>query len=511
MMKLPHYKLGIDVGGTTVDLVVIDSTGYLVKSCKIPLTDGIENCIIKGIKQLFQDESIQPQNCLSIHIGTTIALNSLLEISSLYKVGLLRIAGHYPDVPPAYEFPARQRQAILTSFETISGGREVDNQAISILDRVSIIDAIDKLLGAGTEAIGIISVFSPLYSEDEIYAENIIRQHFGEDIVLTLSSQLGGLGFIERENNTLVNTALKKVMKKSFAFLAATCKQLGFQCDYFITQNNGTLISLEEAVNFPLKTLCSGATNSLIGASKLAGLSHAIMVDIGGTSTDIGIVENSFPRTTFKLANIGGIPLNFHLPDISVLALGGGSIINELAITDQSLGYRVFSESRSVGGEHLTLFDIGNLLNNKVTENNIRITSPEADMLMKKCLEKISHTANELACGLKLPVVLVGGGAETIPDYFLNDEIIRPAHFGIANAYGAALAEISGVLDQIVYLDKNVEETLYELEQRVIQKVIAKGAAPGSVRLIEKTLLPLYYMPNQMTRVVMVAAGILGM
>jgi len=511
-MKTIRYKLGIDVGGTTLDFAVVDSQANLLFSYKLPIVTPLEQSIEIGILELISTYDFDPKNCLGIHIGTTIAINALLNLNSLYKVGILRIAGHSPELPPAYEFPSKVRTAIFSGYETISGGRELDNQAISGLKTSEIILAVNKLLSAGAEAIGIIAVFSPLYNEDECFAEAVIREHFKTHVPITLSHQLGSLGFIQRENNTLINTALKKTMSDSISSFSHCFNELGFICQFHMTQNNGTLISFDEAIQFPLKTISSGPTNSLVGACKLTGLQNAIVVDIGGTSTDIGIVENAFPHSSSQSARIADLPLSFTLPHLKIIALGGGSIFNHTSegyVPNGSLGAAIFSESQSVGGNYLTFFDIGNILNETLLPKNhtIKIDKNQAKAIMQFSIKKILEVVDSINFSRNLPIILVGGGAQIIPNEFLDKRFIRPKHYNVANAYGAALAEISGVISRIICLDKDPEIKLQALENEVREIAIANGSEPNKVRLIEKKLLPLFYMPNQMTLVHMLAAG----
>jgi N-methylhydantoinase A/oxoprolinase/acetone carboxylase beta subunit len=437
-MKAIKYKFGIDVGGTTLDFAVVDSKANLLFSYKLPIVAPLEQSIKTGIQELISTYDIDPKNCLGIHIGTTIAINALLNLNSLYKVGILRIAGHSPELPPAYEFPRKVRRAIFSGYETISGGRELDNQAISNLKAAEIILAVNKLLSAGAEAV--------------------IREHFKTHVPITLSHQLGSLGFLKRENNILINTAPIKTMRNSISCFSQCFNELGFICQFEMTQNNGTLISFDEAIQFPLKTISSGPTNSLVGACKLTGLQNAIVVDIGGTSTDIGIVENAFPHSSSQCAYIADLPLSFTLPHLKILALGGGSIFSNTSegyVLNGSLGAAIFSESQSVGGNHLTFFDIGNILNDTLLPKNhtIQIDKKQAEAIMQFNIKKILDVVDSLNHGRNFPVILVGGGAQNIPEEFLDKRFIRPKHYNVANAYGAALAEISGVISRIICLD----------------------------------------------------------
>ena len=95
----------------------------------------------------------------------------------------------------------------------------------------------------------------------------------------------------------------------------------------FLTQNDGTLINVETAMKYPVFTFSSGPTNSLRGASELTGLKDAVVVDIGGTSTDIALLMKGFPKPASAYVKVGGVRTNFKMPDTLCIGLGGGSLV----------------------------------------------------------------------------------------------------------------------------------------------------------------------------------------
>ena len=130
----------------------------------------------------------------------------------------------------------------------------------------------------------------------------------------------------------------------------------------FFTQNNGTILSLDEALKFPIKTISAGQNNSFIGATKLAKLADAIVVDIGGTSTDCGVVINGFPIKSLGISRIAGVLLSFSAPNVISISLGGGSLITvdsvwQIQIGPKSVEYNLYSRSLSFGGDIMTLAD----------------------------------------------------------------------------------------------------------------------------------------------------------
>ena len=324
------------------------------------------------------------------------------------------------------------------------------------------------------------------------------------------------MGFIERENTTVLNAALKRVMETGFRQLEDSILKLGLACPLFITQNNGSLIDLSYAIENPVLTISSGPTNSFIGASRLMELRHAVVVDIGGTSTDVGIIQNGFPRRSLNTSNIGGIDLNFSMPDVLSIALGGGSHVEMdghgiATVGPFSVGKDLFTNAISFGGKTLTLTDaalrFGCLSIEGTDPRAVPLTKDHANNVMQSCIQRIEKEINIMEADKKeLPILLVGGGARLLPEALLNRRCLIPEYGHVANAYGAALAEVTGCHDQVVSLTKR-EETLDKLKGQVLEKAILNGADPKNVQVVDLQIIPYNYVQDSMARVVLTAAG----
>lgn len=144
------------------------------------------------------------------------------------------------------------------------------------------------------ESFSISGVFSPCRSEQEERVADMIR-HECPNALITLSHQVAGLGLFERENVSILNACLRPLALRT---MKALQDSLPFEIPVFLTQNNGTLLSLEQCGRLPILTFASGSTNSMIGAAHLTGIQNAIVIDVGGTSTDIGVLMNGRPRQT---------------------------------------------------------------------------------------------------------------------------------------------------------------------------------------------------------------------
>ena len=301
-----------------------------------------------------------PPPIQGIYIGTTHATNAILQAKELYRVGVIRIAGHKPDSLPACAFwPPSLKQAAFAGCITIDGGFECDGRPITPFNPDQAKKAAETLLSMGAESIAIVGVFSPIISLQEEECKTSIQQVLTPAFPITLSSQIGGIGFIERENGTVLNSALKKPISQGFLQLEQLKKTFNLTCPLWITQNDGSIISIEQAIEYPLLTLSSGPTNSFMGAAKLSNVTDAIIVDIGGTSTDIGMIQNGYPKRSLNNVHIGGIDLNFRMPDVLSLPIGGGTYVEKNhTLSTQSCGKALREIAQIFGGKSLTLTDV---------------------------------------------------------------------------------------------------------------------------------------------------------
>src|SRR5690606_1733015 len=126
----------------------------------------------------------------------------------------------------------------------------------------------------------------------------------------------------------------------------------GIRAPFYISQNDGTLMTPNHVERYPVLTFASGPTNSMRGAARLAGLGDAMVVDIGGTTSDVGMLMQGFPRESAVAVAIGGVPTSFRMPDVLAIGLGGGSIVrdNGTRIGPDSVGYRITEEALVFGG-----------------------------------------------------------------------------------------------------------------------------------------------------------------
>jgi N-methylhydantoinase A/oxoprolinase/acetone carboxylase beta subunit len=251
------YTLGIDIGGTNTDAVLIDENKKIITFAKTYSTNPVEEGFYKVLSLLLEKTDISRKNIDEVIIGTTHGINSILEKKNLYKVGLIRIAGQFPEsIPPCFEWDKDLKSLILVDYVTINGGYECDGKKISSFNKNEAKQAIRDLIDKGAQSIAVISVFSPMYNDMEKECFNFIKKIAGRDFPVSLSHKIGGIGFIERENSTILNASLQKCLKLGFYNLEKILKQLKIKASLFFTQNNGSLLSLQQAFKYPILTIC---------------------------------------------------------------------------------------------------------------------------------------------------------------------------------------------------------------------------------------------------------------
>ena len=511
------YRLGIDVGGTNTDAVLIDYHNELISKIKTPTTADVTTGIFNAIHQVLQGLNVDRNKIRFAMLGTTHCTNAIVERKRLCRVGVIRIAKPATmAVVPMVDWPEDLVSTIGEHYSIIHGGHEFDGREIASLDENEILSCIYDFKGK-VDTIAITSVFSPISSAHELRVAEMIREKLG-NIPLSLSHEIGSIGLLERENATILNAALHNVAKTAAQAFKEGLKQEGIQnASIYFCQNDGTLMSIDYAMNYPILTVACGPTNSIRGASFLSGINEAIVLDIGGTTSDVGIITKGFPRESSVAEEIGGVRTNFRMPDLISIGLGGGTIISErngkIQVGPQSVGYLITEEALVFGGKTLTATDIA------VRTGLASIGDPSKvshldESFAQRVMEIIHNLFNEAVDKMKLssdpiPLVLVGGGSILVGNRLEGvSKVIRPKNFEVANALGAAIAQVSGQVERVYSLaELTREQALNQAKAIAVEEAIKAGADPTTVHIVEIEDIPLSYLPGNATRIRAKAAG----
>ncbi len=243
----------------------------------------------------------------------------------------------------------------------VEGGVDYDGRPIMPLDERAIAAAAREMRAAGITCVAVSGIFSPLDPSMEERAAEILRQEM-PGASITLSHDLGRIGLLERENVAILNAALIPLATRTVQAFEQAVAAAGITAPLFITQNDGTVIRADLAARFPVLSFASGPTNSMRGAAFLTGMRDALVVDVGGTTSDFGALKAGFPREANTVVRVGGVRTLFRMPDLLSIGLGGGSIVREengaIRIGPLSVGFRLTEQARVFGGPILTATDI---------------------------------------------------------------------------------------------------------------------------------------------------------
>ncbi len=511
-------RIGIDVGGTNTDGVLMDGRTVL-GAVKTPTTADVGEGIARALRLLQAETGFDPTRVTGVMIGTTQFTNAIVERQRLMPTAAIRLALPATErLPPLVDWPDDLRQAIGNHPFLVHGGHEYDGRVISPLDEGEIREVARRVADLGIRAVAISSVFSPVNPAFEEEAAAVLRAELPE-VTVTLSHTIGRIGLLERENAAILNACLGELAQHVVQAFRKALAEMQIAAPFYISQNDGTLMSAEFAEAYPVLTFASGPTNSMRGAAFLSGEAEAVVVDIGGTTSDVGMLVHGFPREASTIVEVGGVRTNFRMPDVYSFGIGGGSLVQSdpLYVGPQSVGYQLTREALVFGGGTLTATDIA------VAGGLAEIGAPQTVANLERrlvggALEFIHRRIETAVDRMKLsaeplPVIIVGGGSILVDRPLKGaSEMVKPEHFAVANAIGAAIAQVGGETDRVFSLEAiSRAEALDEAKAEATQKAVAAGADPATVQIVDIEEVPLAYLPGNATRIRVKAVGELNL
>lgn len=509
-------RVGVDVGGTNTDAVAMDGRRVL-GSVKSPTTPDVTSGIVSALRSLVSDGTLVPAEVSSVMIGTTHFTNAVVEAKRLVPTAAVRLGLPATEaLPPLVDWPDRLRRAIGNHVYMCHGGHEFDGREISALDHDELRRVAADAAAKGIGSVAITSVFSPVNGELELEAADVMRREI-PDLVVSLSREIGRVGLLERENATIMNACLRPLAARIVDAFKSALAEFGINAPLYISQNDGTLMSAEYTEQYPVATFASGPTNSMRGAAFLSDVTDGAVVDVGGTTADIGLLVGGFPREASVAVEIGGVRTNFRMPDVLSLGVGGGSLIRdeggEVTVGPDSVGYDLPTRGLVFGGDTLTATDVAVAAGMVDIGEAGRVSHLDAG-LVRSAVARIQRTVSEAVDRMKtsaerIPVVVVGGGGVLLEDNLEGASVVvRPDHFPVANAIGAAIAQVGGETDRIYAISEiGREAALDQAKDEAAGRAVEAGADPGSVEIVEVEEVPLAYLPSNAIRIRVKAVG----
>lgn len=511
--------IGIDVGGTNTDAVLMDGR-RTIAGVKNSTSPDVTTGIVDAIEALRSSHRFDGGDISAVMIGTTHFINALVQAKNLAPTAAVRLGlPATRALPPLIDWPEPLTHAIRARAYLAHGGYEFDGRPISPLDPEELRGIARDMAEHGIRSVAVSSVFSPVNHDLETRAAEILGEVLGADVAISLSHEIGRIGLLERENATIINAALRELASEIVDGLTSAVRAQGITAPIFLSQNDGTLMDEDYVRLYPVATFASGPTNSMRGAALTSGLDTCAVVDIGGTTADIGLLVNGFPRETANEVKVAGVRTNFRMPDVLSIGIGGGSIVDEATgeVGPESVGYRLTTEALVFGGSTLTATDIAVAAGRASVGDPARVAHLDPAFVarvLERIAERIAEAVDRMRTSPEpIPVVAVGGGSILLPDELpVFGRVHRPENYAVANAIGASIAQVGGEIDKVYAVNPGArEQTVADVRAEAVDKAIAAGATPGSVSIVDFDEVPIPYLPGNATRIRVKAVGDLDM
>lgn len=331
-------RIGIDVGGTFTDFVMLDrATGEMLRH-KEPSTPATPSAAVaSGIAALIEQAGARPADIELIVHGTTLSLNALLQrrgvrvalvtsrgARDILELARIRMAHSY-DFYAEPEMPMVTRDCVIEADARIAS----DGSVVAAPDTAALTDIAVRLAtsGADVAVVSLVNGYANPAFEASVAAE--LRAHCDNLPIVTATDIWPEMREYERTMIAVMNGYIEPLMRDYYDRLETLLREQGFTAPLSITASNGGTIDLATARARPIDTILSGPAAGVIAAANCAAINNAeriVTFDMGGTSADIAVIERGTPDLTTETM-IGEIPLILPVVNVSAIGAGGGSII----------------------------------------------------------------------------------------------------------------------------------------------------------------------------------------
>lgn len=376
MTRSEVYRLGVDVGGTFTDLLLVEeSTGRTLRT-KTPSTpDDPSVAILRGIDRLSAEAGITPGDIARIMHGTTVATNAVLEGKGA-RVGLVVTEGYREILQIARSFvpgglagwivwPTPEPLVDLRDTVEAIGRLDVQGEVVRDLNVDDLRAKLAHLRDRGVEALTIALMNAYVSDRHEVEVARIAAEVM-PDIPVSLSSQvLPEIREYERTVSTVVNAYVSPVVSRYLRNLEREIRAKGANGDLLVLRSDGGLSTIDAAVASPVNLLLSGPAGGVTGAlwtATQAGHRDLLTIDMGGTSTDVSLIEDGQPRIA-RTTEVGDLTVRSPSVDVRTVGAGGGSIAHvpeltgALRVGPESAGADPGPAAYGKGGTRATVTD----------------------------------------------------------------------------------------------------------------------------------------------------------
>ena len=416
------YRLGVDVGGTFTDLLIIDEVSGRTFRDKVPSTPhDPSEAVIAGARALCARAGVTPgQLSLFLH-GTTVATNAVLE-HKIARVGLIVTQGYRHVLQIARSLvpgglaawivwpkpePMAPLEATIEAIERIGA----DGQVVCVLDEAALRLSLRRLVEEKVEAVTVCLINAYLNDAHERRIAEIVQQEMPGVPVSLSADILPEMQEYERALTTVANSAVRPTVSRYVGNLERELRAWGSEAKLSLLRSDGGLMSAEKSRAAPVNLLMSGPAGGVAGAvfiAKTAGIANVLTLDMGGTSTDVALIENYQARLR-RDTTVGHLTVRASSLDVRTVGAGGGSIATvpeltkALRVGPQSAGAAPGPAAYGFGGELPTVTD-ANVVLGYLPENLLGGTFPldreASTRAVKTIADALGLTLMEAAAGI---------------------------------------------------------------------------------------------------------------
>lgn len=536
-------RMGIDVGGTYTKAVAIDNvTHEIIGKNEVKTTHDHKEGVAAGVVQCFQnclrENGIDPQDVVFVAHSTTQATNALIE-GDVAKVGVIGVAGG------GLEGFLAKRQLALSDINLGTGVGRVINIYNSFIKKKQLTDDvidlnIDKLKEQGANVI----VASMAFGVDSMHEEQqIFDRAEKKGLPVTMASDITKLyGLTRRTRTAAINASILPKMVNTANATESSVRAAGVTVPLMIMRGDGGVMEISEMRKRPVLTMLSGPAASVMGSLMYLRASNAIYFEVGGTTTNIGVIKNGRPGVDYSI--VGGHSTYVSSLDVRILGTAGGSMVRINSKSVEDVGprsahiagaeYSVFTPIEEIVDPKLELVSpkpgdpddyvcirlkSGKLITitNTCAANVLGLVKPEhfsygnpesarkamqpvadklgitveefATQIMEKSYEKVNKCINDLAEKYQLEhdqikLVGVGGGAASLICYCADKMGVPysiPENAEVISSIGVALSMVRDVVERIV--PNPTQADIAEIKKEAMDAAIGSGAEPDSVEV----------------------------
>ncbi|WP_339224068.1 hydantoinase/oxoprolinase family protein [Paenibacillus sp. FSL H8-0332] len=534
-------RMGIDVGGTHTKAVAIDNaTHEIIGKSSVKTTHDHATGVAAGVVKCFQncldENNIRPEDVVFVAHSTTQATNALIE-GDIAQVGIIGLA------KGGLEGWLAKRQTRLQNID-LGNGKEIKiyNSFLNIkkMSEASVLTVIEELKQQGAQVI----VPSMAFGVDNGRPEELVYiEAEKKGMPTTMASDITKLyGLTRRTRTAAINASILPKMLDTANSTERSVREAGVHVPLMIMRGDGGVMEISEMKKRPVLTMLSGPAASVMGSLMYLRASNGVYFEVGGTTTNIGVIKNGRPAIDYSI--VGGHPTYVNSLDVRVLGVAGGSMIraNKSGVVDVGprsahiggLDYSVFTDPDKIKGAQVEFFSpkpgdpadyvairLENgervTITNSCAANVLGLVKPEhfsygnveaarraiqaladycgttvediAKQIMEKAYAKIEPIILALAEKYKLEkdqisLVGVGGGAASLIVYFSEKMGLKysiPENAEVISSIGVALSMVRDVVERII--PSPSKEVIAALKMEALNKAIQSGATPESIEI----------------------------